>query len=815
MATATYNGVGGSGGSLFEGLKFWFALRVPMRQHWIDLVIANGGEQVKLEKMADIQIVDHMVKNCAVGAISWRFIEQSVKRGELEDLEHHRVRQVEESIRPVGSNKPAKTTRTHFTAEDDQILMRWVLKAERDGLATMGNDIYQQLERKNSRHTYQSWRHRWVKYVSRLDRPTIEADEEEEDIAPESSGPALPENAANGRPSKTQKEVSQISPVKREGATTKSIIRTDSTKSPPVPGPWVAKSKGGRLFTPQENKLLFNEYDDIVNINPDEEINAWAAWSIRYPNHTPQEWRNYFVKELTPLVEERIRTKEQVKSSTARRQDSGISFSELKRTSATSTRPMVFVKEEPTNANLTVASKSASSKTRTSPASVSTESEMYVTSQASKEVVHSKTLLNHREPASQQPSHMVDDPLLDDEVQFNNYVRILAERLEIIIDFNPVICGKEISLFRLWQVVRGEFGGIDEVNGKDLWFKVARALRLEGPTYRQELKSSYNVILPDVEGSRSFYWNETSSQEQAMIESQLRKTIEPDVQELSDLEYATAAEYDQNLEVEEEDDGLDRSPSSARLLRPDRLGKRGSPSVDEESGQPLKRPRLDKGKGKEIPSTPEGNADGELTEFSFGLRTPPFGIGSPILGESAEKAFTNYTMNETPSKSSKNNEIKTCITEPETQNFTYLDKGNEEKEEGPEFEQTVTSDRPSQSMCDALPVRLSQQLYDTQSVAAEVDSRVRGFFHQCRAQKYSLENVSASLRATCWDASIAEDVIMSLEAGLGLPNNSKGVWTPEDDESLSPRTGPAWRKIKKKHGSDGVLARIKFLEENL
>lgn len=108
---------------------------------------ANGGKIVSLEKQADIMIADHARKDAVPGSYSWRWIEQSVQKGMLEDLEAHRAGLVAGISRPVGSSQPTRNTRTPFTAADDRALALWVTNAERQGLSTKGNEIYQQLER--------------------------------------------------------------------------------------------------------------------------------------------------------------------------------------------------------------------------------------------------------------------------------------------------------------------------------------------------------------------------------------------------------------------------------------------------------------------------------------------------------------------------------------------------------------------------------------------------------------------------------------------------------------------------------------------
>jgi hypothetical protein len=108
----------------------------------------NGGEIVILEKQADMIIADRARKDCPPGSISWHWIDQSVKKGELEDIELYRAGPATNIIREVGAAQPARKGRTQFTAEDDRILRDWCIKAERKGVSMKGNELYKQLEAK-------------------------------------------------------------------------------------------------------------------------------------------------------------------------------------------------------------------------------------------------------------------------------------------------------------------------------------------------------------------------------------------------------------------------------------------------------------------------------------------------------------------------------------------------------------------------------------------------------------------------------------------------------------------------------------------
>jgi hypothetical protein len=102
---------------------------------------------VKLDKQADILIADPAKKReCPAGSISWKYIEDSTKNGVLGDIEEYRIAPATHSPRGVGTGQPTKRGRTPFTAEDDRVLTKWVMQAERRGLPTQGNEIYKQLE---------------------------------------------------------------------------------------------------------------------------------------------------------------------------------------------------------------------------------------------------------------------------------------------------------------------------------------------------------------------------------------------------------------------------------------------------------------------------------------------------------------------------------------------------------------------------------------------------------------------------------------------------------------------------------------------
>lgn len=100
--------------------------------------------------------VDHQHHHCETVAIliaapshSYRYIENSVRNGILEDLDDHRVGHAEGRVRSVGSIiQPPKGTRNKYTQDDDRILWDWVHETPQKGGGTDGNEIYKQLETK-------------------------------------------------------------------------------------------------------------------------------------------------------------------------------------------------------------------------------------------------------------------------------------------------------------------------------------------------------------------------------------------------------------------------------------------------------------------------------------------------------------------------------------------------------------------------------------------------------------------------------------------------------------------------------------------
>ncbi|KAI0120835.1 TRF2-interacting telomeric protein/Rap1 C terminal domain-containing protein [Hypoxylon sp. NC0597] len=271
---------------IFKGMKFWVAHRIPMRLNWIQAIQNNGGQVVPIEEKADYLIADHARKDCPPGSYSWKLIEDSVNAGVLQTLDDYlcgsapRQSGASES-EPAGSAKPQKGTRRRFTAEDDLILTEWVIRKERKGEATLGNDIYKELEAKYPHHTYQSWRDRWVKKLQNLPRPEVSSRE-----------PSPPPVRQTTEPSPRQSLSTQRSSKSAKG----------EYVSPRRPA-----SRGRSKFTEEDDEILIRHIREcIIHNKPIHGMEIFRDLANEFPQHSEQSWRTHWLQQLEPKLEDKI-----------------------------------------------------------------------------------------------------------------------------------------------------------------------------------------------------------------------------------------------------------------------------------------------------------------------------------------------------------------------------------------------------------------------------------------------------------------------------------------------------------------------------
>ncbi|KAF9632912.1 BRCT domain-containing protein [Lasiodiplodia theobromae] len=254
-------------GDLFAGKKFWIAQRVPSRNDFVNRVKYNGGQLVVLEKHADYLIVDHLRSELPSGGISYRFIERSIQHSELQDPSEFHCGPPANSVREVGSSRPAHRGRIPFTAEDDNELYAWVKGCEARGCAVKGNEIYKDFEQRNNRHTWQSWRDRWVKVLSTKPPRTV---------------------AANPPPSPP----SDVQPVQ----SSRRALRNTA----------LSPSKLAALKL-AEFDVIFSSAETVMEVPYGRLEEAWAQFSNKNPAHSGEDWARYFDALVKPIYADLVK----------------------------------------------------------------------------------------------------------------------------------------------------------------------------------------------------------------------------------------------------------------------------------------------------------------------------------------------------------------------------------------------------------------------------------------------------------------------------------------------------------------------------
>jgi hypothetical protein len=430
------------------------------------------------------------------------------------------------------------------------------------------------------------------------------------------------------------------------------------------------------------------------------------------------------------------------------------------------------------------------------------------------------------------------DPTTTNEKLFKHHLSILAESFELVVDFKPTICGRTLPLFKLWQVVQSEeFGGFDEVNGRNLWPQVARKLNFNDWRHAAaaaDLKDCYSEILADFEEIREEEREEnglTESQEGALIESQLRQTAARETQPTSADE--GDQEDDEIVEEEEElEDDLDAPQSSPRII-PSSSSKRSFGT--DRTNQPIsynKRQRIDKGKGKEleIPSTPE-----DLINHNQKIRPShqpsPLKYSSPyepdLYGESSEEELFVKKINFQKPISKPSPQRR--ILEPETQDFHFPPElDNEDKNSWVDISsspppqsqhQQHSSNGTSNATTHGTAHSSTQWDSSTQSQtesqrAANIEEFVN---HHVGLLGFPQEVVVSALEATTMELEpgISSRVMKSLESGDGIPEDIGGVWTSWDDDALEAAVeSEEYKALIRKHGIKRIGLRKRFLRDS-
>ena len=289
-------------GGLFDGLAFFILQRVPFRATYVQRIQANGGRVVRTEAQADHVIADHLRPDCPPGSISYTFIEAALKDGAIPNPADHHAGPVAGAIRDVGSvSVPRRSTKTAFTAAEDRQLWEWVEQAKENGGSVKGNEIYKQLERVNPRHSFQSWRDRYIKKL--IDGPPPPGVGDNAPPAPLIEAEAQAESSQDAR-KRARAESETASELKKA---------LDKAEVPDLGG-----SNADSPFTGPEFKAVLENGPDIMKVDEQRTVEAWAAWANSNPSHSVDEWIEFWEIIVKPLF---LELREKITNSKRRRRE--------------------------------------------------------------------------------------------------------------------------------------------------------------------------------------------------------------------------------------------------------------------------------------------------------------------------------------------------------------------------------------------------------------------------------------------------------------------------------------------------------------
>lgn len=534
---------------------------------------------------------------------------------------------------------------------------------------------------------------------------------------------------------------------------------------------------------------------------------------MQNPNHTAQEWRNYFNEYVIP-------NKADLEFREARKQKRDKPPPPTNNGNKSTHKPSVLWPEPPKPQEVKD-SQGSSGQTLSSPIAV---------------------------------GKMIDHTIMDAKA-FEEDLLVLADEFKVEVNFNPVISGRSIPLFRLWQVVQSNrFGGFDAVEGNRLWQKVADKLNFNAfkhPSAADDLAACYSEILADFETVKREQMEEENAmaEEEAMLVEQLLQTAqqpgsmsdehyheEPQDEDI-ELERRAAGcrsqEDELRREQEEHDDDLDWVQVSPHHPLPasSSTGKRvHGPGRPNEEASHNKRQRIEKGEGMklEIPSTPEDVINNQQAKR-------PSHQPSPLKNK--------HTEPESASEDSMTEEIvpidlkrqrptarkQPRLLEPETQDFHYPPAPEEDvyaesdeetslfvKQEPPPTQARAAQPKQSEAVTNGSAGSFSNNYESsTQSqTESQEQAGLRAFINKHVEDGYAQDIVIDALEATTMTIKGALKVMDSLADGDGIPENIPGVWTAYDDDALVGGKGTAeYAHIVRKHGIARIAARKRHLSD--
>ncbi|KAI0835094.1 TRF2-interacting telomeric protein/Rap1 C terminal domain-containing protein [Hypoxylon sp. FL0890] len=834
---------------IFKDMKFWIAQRVPMRLNWIQGIQNNGGKVVPVEKKADYLIADHARKDSPPGSYSWKWIEDSINAGALQNLDDYlcvppaRQSGVSESG-PVSLAAPQKGTRTKFTAEDDLILAEWVTRKERNGEATLGNDIYKELEAKYPHHTYHSWRDRWVKKLQYLPRPDI--------------------SARDPSPSPVQQ------PTESPTGPSPSTPRTSRSARGEYASPRRNAPQGRAKFTKEDDNMLIQYIREcMIHNKPIHGKKIFRDLANDFPQHSEESWRTHWLQKLEPKLKDEI----------AQWRSGGIreEMPEMPETAQT---------RNPTDANTTASNIPVEQADKTENQDESPQNHSPTgASTKQQDLTHSPV-----EASNDADSSSPDDVSLREQFLRDYQMFLEAEELPFVPWYT--IKGRTFGPWELWQAVASQKMEPDERD----WQQIAEKLDfdwIQHPTVHDELRECFETYLAAFEEAWDSFDANTGDNEEEQEEEEEQDPQVPlpssppvrpslkrsfDTRHLpSDHAYPHSSpkrqRIDRNTEIPSTPDhvngssslrrptGIDMTPSAQRSTQ--RI--MSDEAEESESQDKLHElPKLPPRKKALEPETQDFRFDPETQNVIFetheiaevesqcnitpsqqlrqesdaitpdienasptpkarlhrsnvGTPTPKRSIRNPFGEDSDDEALISAAVN----SSNQGSSDATIVEKPKRRSLPKSFKTRKPSPRiststpGPSSRHVAQSPSPEQPRSVHRPIPVKETPED--------------IIDRFCSLGYPKKIVLQALRATTWRLGDAGQVMEILKRGEELPQRTHGVWTQRDDDALKLITSDeppkdekeerkrarARKRLEEKHGPELMELRRKYLWEDV
>ncbi|RKF58334.1 putative arid-like protein [Erysiphe neolycopersici] len=426
----------------------------------------------------------------------------------------------------------------------------------------------------NNRHTFRSWRDRWLNYLS-PDRTKISAGI---DCRIQVKSCTNMEKTVTFTGSKNSGITAEINLESHKNIRKNNINDFKPNFNSQDQSDNIPKKS---TFTESETNQLFDAYSEIIRVTEEKSSEAWTSWAKEVGT---EEWKFHFYEVVKPrqdaLIAENLRMrKKRVTTELTKDQDES--------------QGLILFSTDDTFEKLDSQARS--------PQSLQSHD---LAVRNSFEFLEDTTSIL-------ESNILFTDPMTHNEYLFKQGLQALADELELDINFSPEICGRKISLMKLWKTVWSpQFGGSREMKCNEYWQKLAESFDFIGHNTlaAKELKDCYGEILAEFEYLRHEFLIEkplSRRQKKALIENLPLDTSENSSEGSIDSESMDSVVCETQSIC---NDSIDLDSLQTPAEPHESVKKRG---IDHDSSPktfiPNKRPRISNGKDRilEIPSTPE------------------------------------------------------------------------------------------------------------------------------------------------------------------------------------------------------------------